>query len=90
MFYYHCCSYDFHSLTEAHAALDCIPKGFQPMIMKNKGFRIIYRRVPILSLPITRHSVTRAEHLLHAGCASSPPSFCVVTWVTADTEVNAT
>ena len=70
--------------------LDCIPKGFQPMIMKNKGFRIIYRRVPILSLPITRHSVTRAEHLLHAGCASSPPSFCVVTWVTADTEVNAT
>ena len=55
--------------------LDCTPKGFQPMIMKNKGFRIIYGRVAILSLPITRHSVTRAEHLLSASCASSPPGF---------------
>lgn len=37
--------------------LDPIPKGFQLMIMKNKGFRITYRGVHILSLPIIRHSM---------------------------------
>ena len=76
--------------------LDSIPKGYQLMIMKHKGFRITYGRVHLLSLPTVRHSVTLAEHLLCARhwkmheCARSPSwlLYCAVgnSWA----EVNAT
>ena len=90
MLYYDCCSYDFHSLTEAHAAFGLHSQGIPAHDYEEQGLQNHIRK--------SCHSEPAYYPSFSDTCwapttcqlCKFSSRFCVVTWVTADTEGNAT